>query len=60
MHINSASVDVHCHKIWDSNSFCKNSYENDKFRYGFTEGFYDCTEDVVCTKYSANQVSPYQ
>jgi hypothetical protein len=31
MHINSGSVDVHYHKIWDSNSFCKNSYENNKF-----------------------------
>jgi hypothetical protein len=31
MHTNSASIDMHCHKILDLNSFCKNSYENNKF-----------------------------
>jgi hypothetical protein len=25
IHTNSASIDVHCHKIWVSNSFCENS-----------------------------------
>jgi len=31
MHTNSSFLDVYCHKIWDSNLFCKNSYENNKF-----------------------------
>jgi len=31
MHTNSAYVDVHCHKIWDSNSFSKNTYEITNF-----------------------------
>jgi len=32
MYTNSAIVDMYYHKIWDSNSFCKYSYENTKFR----------------------------
>ena len=30
-HINSASIDEHYHKIWDSNFIKKNSYKNNKF-----------------------------
>jgi hypothetical protein len=47
---------VHCHKIRDSNSFCKNSYENNKFKWVWIWNFvtmhiYWCTIGVHSFKF---------
>jgi hypothetical protein len=32
MHIHSLSIDVRCHKSWETNLLCKNSHKNNKFQ----------------------------